>query len=339
MLIFGFGMVLGLALTRDRRFFRSPWFWAGGLLAMIIFLPNLIWNINHHFPFLELQANIRRDGRNVSLGAWTFFLQETRAMLPLTLPIWIGGLWFYLFAKAGKPYRTLGWACVGTFLVIYFLNPRIYYLWPAFPILMAGGSVLWESLLIKPRLRWLRIVYPAAMVVMSVVFAPMLLPVLPVETYIRYAAALHIESPAIEKWQLGPLPQIYASEFGWEEMVATVAQVYQSLPPDVRPKTAIFAQNFGQAGAIDLMGAKYGLPHAISGHQNYFLWGPGDYTGESMIVMQGREETLKQLYSSVEWRAHVSHPYSMPREHFDVFYCRELKQPIAQLWPSVKNWH
>jgi hypothetical protein len=81
------------------------------------------------------------------------------------------------------------------------------------------------------------------------------------------------------------LPQLYASEFGWPEMVATVASVYNNLPPDVRGKTAIFVQDYAQAGAIELFGPKYGLPWAISGHQSYFFWGPGDYTGESMIVM------------------------------------------------------
>jgi hypothetical protein len=166
-----------------------------------------------------------------------------------------------------------------------------------------------------------------------------LLPILPVETYIRYAAVMRLEPPALEKWKLGPLPQIYASEFGWEEMVAQVATVYQSLPPDVRPKTAIFAQNFGQAGAIDLFGPKYRLPPAISGHQNYFLWGPREYTGESVIVMQGRQESLEKLYGSVEKRAHVYHPWSMPREHGDIYFCRGLKTPLQQLWPMVKNWH
>jgi hypothetical protein len=177
------------------------------------------------------------------------------------------------------------------------------------------------------------------MILLGVTLAPMLLPVLPPEVYIPYATALHVEPPAIEKWKLGPLPQIYASQFGWEEMVATVAEVYNSLPPDVRPKTAIFAQNFGQAGAIDLFGPKYGLPKSISGHQNYFLWGPRDYTGETVIVMQGQQDQLEQVYASVEWRAHVSHPYSMPREHFDVFYCRGLKGSLRQMWPMVKNWH
>ena len=121
----------------------------------------------------------------------------------------------------------------------------------------------------------------------------------------------------------GPLPQIFADQFGWEEMAATVARVYNSLPPEVRAKTAIFGQNYGQAGAIDLFGPKYGLPPAISGHQNYFLWGPRDYTGESMIVMDDTQERsgAKSARSATKWRS-VYHPYSMPYEHFDIFYCR-----------------
>ncbi len=339
MLIFGFGLAMGLVLTRERRSFRSRWFWLGMLTAFLVFLPNLIWNIQHHFPFLELQANIRRDGRNVQLGALAFFAEEVRAMLPLTLPIWLGGLWFLFATAKGKPYRVVGWACVVTFGVIYAVNPRVYYLWPAFPVLFAAGGVLWEGWLSRPRLEWVKLAYPLLMIAMGALLAPMLLPVLPVETYIRYAKAMHLGTPAIEKWKLGPLPQIYASEFGWEEMVATVAEVYRSVPPEERAKTAIFAQNFGQAGAIDLFAKKYGLPEAISGHQNYFLWGPRDYTGESVIVIQGRQEQLEKLYASVEKRGHVWHPYSMPREHGDVFYCRGLKMPLAQIWPTVKNWH
>ncbi len=338
MLIFGFGIFAGILLTPLRRSLRSPWIWLAGLLAFLIFLPNLLWNVEHHFPFLELQRNIQRDGRNAQLSAWAFFTQEWQAMLPLSLPIWLGGLW-YFFSERGRAYRAVGWACVVTFAGIYALNPRIYYLWPAFPILMAAGSVLWESWLGAPALRWVKGGYPVLMTVMGVAMAPMLLPVLPIESYLRYSKLMHLEAPTIEKWKLGPLPQVYASQFGWEEMVAQVAEVYNSLPAEARPKTAIFAQNYGQAGAIDLFGAKYGLPKAISGHQNYFLWGPRDYTGESVIVMQGREEKLVQSYGSVEKRAHVSHPYSMPREHFDVFYCRDLKVSLKEAWPSVKNWH
>jgi hypothetical protein len=122
-------------------------------------------------------------------------------------------------------------------------------------------------------------------------------------------------------------------------MVATVAQVYHDLPSDIRHRTAIFGQNYGQAGAVDLFGPKYGLPPAISGHQNYFLWGPRDYTGESVIVMQGQQQELERRFAGVQRVASVYHPYSMPYQHFDVFYCRGLKQPLKAIWPQLKKWN
>ena len=336
MLIFGAGIVVGLLLTPERRALRSPWLWIAGAIAFIIFLPNLLWNIQHHFPFLELQANIRRSGRDVALTPWAFFGQEILAMHPLTLPLWIAGL-YYFFSTSGKPFRVLGWAWVFTAGVIVTLSPRVYYLFPAFPILFAAGAVIWEARLQAQPL-WLKLAWPALLVVTGAVLAPIAIPVLPPETYIRYTKALHLAQPAVETHLLGPLPQIFADQFGWDEMAATVARVYDSLPPEVRPKTAIFGQNYGQAGAIDLFGPKYGLPPAISGHQTYFLWGPRDYTGESVIVMDGRQQDLETRFTSVQKVASVYHPYSMPYEHFDVFYCRGLKQPLKEIWPRVKNW-
>jgi hypothetical protein len=222
--------------------------------------------------------------------------------------------------------------------LILALNPRIYYLFPAFPLLFAGGSVLWERWLAGARVQWVKPVYVASIVLMAAVLAPTMVPLLPVETYIRYSAATHLAPPRIETHRLGPLPQLFADQFGWEEMVATVARVYNGLPADVRARTAIYAQNYGQAGAVDLFGPRYGLPKAICGHQNYFLWGPRDYTGESVIVMEGRQDDLEKRFQVVRKVARVEHPYSMPYEHFDVFYCRGLRLPLKELWPQVKNW-
>ncbi len=338
MLIFGAGLVLGLVLGPGRRLLMSRWLWIGGAIAFLIFLPNLIWNIQHHFPFLELQANIRASGRDVPLGPIAFFRQEILLMHPLTLPIWLAGVWFYFFTEAGKRFRAIGWAWIFTAAVIVTLSPRVYYLFPAFPVLFAGGGVLWEQLLARPRLAWLRVTYPAAMLLAGAVLAPLAIPLLPPETYIRYTKAIGLQQPAIETHELGPLPQIFADQFGWEEMAAAVARVYNSLPPEVRARTAIFAQNYGQAGAIDLFGPKYGLPPAISGHQSYFLWGPRGYTGESMIVMDDRQKTLERLFTRVQKAASVYHPYSMPYEHFDVYYCQGMHPPLAELWPQLKRW-
>jgi 4-amino-4-deoxy-L-arabinose transferase-like glycosyltransferase len=317
MLIFGAGLVFGLLVTPQRRLLASRWLWIGGAIALLILLPNLVWNVQHHFPFLELQANIRRSGRDVPLGPLAFLGEEILTMHPLNLPIWLGGLCFYFFAPAGKPFRALGWAWVFTAAVIVTMSPRVYYLYPAFPVLFAGGGVVLETWL--ARARGMRLAYPALIVVTGAALSPLAIPVLPPGMYIRYTNALHLKPPAIETFKLGPLPQIFADQFGWEEMVAAVARVYQSLPPEIRAKTAIFCQNYGQAGAIDLFGPKYGLPPAISGFQNYFFWGPRNYTGESVIVMAGNQQDLKQRFTSAQRVARVGHPYAMPYEHFDIF--------------------
>jgi len=300
-----------------------------------VFPPNLIWNIQHHFPFLELQANIRRSGRNVDLSPLAFFEQETLAMLPVTLPVWLGGLWFF-FSPRGRLLRPLGWAWLFTAAVIVLLNPRIYYLFPAFPILFAAGGVEWEAWVSRPALR---AGFAALVLVVGVTLAPIAVPVLPVESYIHYSQTMHLQQPAIETHRLGPLPQIYADQFGWEEMVVTVSRAYDLLPPEIRAKTAIFGQNYGQAGAIDFFGPKYGLPNAISAHQNYFYWGPRDYTGESMIIMDDRPEVLARLFDHVEKVARVEHQYSMPYQHFDVFHCTGIKMPMEELWPKIKKWN
>jgi hypothetical protein len=339
MLIFGAGLVLGLALTSERRFLFNRWLWLGGAIAFLIFLPNLIWNVQHHFPFLELQANIRANGRDVPLGPVAFFQQEFLLMNPIALPVWVGGLWFFFFTQAGKRFRAIGWAWIFTAGVIVVLSPRVYYLFPAFPVLFAGGGALWEQLLARPRLAWLKFAYPALMVAVGALLAPLALPLLPPETYIRYTQAIGLEQPRIENHQLGPLPQIFADQFGWDEMAATVARVYNSLPPEIRARTAIFAQTYGQAGAIDLFGPKYGLPPAISGHQSYFLWGPRGYTGESMIVLDDSEEDLARLFAHVQKAASVYHPYSMPYQHFDVYYCQGMHPPLAEMWPHLKRWN
>ena len=260
-------------------------------------------------------------------------------MFPLALPIWLAGVWYFFFHEKGRQFRVLGWAWLVTMAAIMILNPRIYYVWPAFPMLFAAGGVMCEAWLSAPKVQWVKPVWVTASILLGALLAPFTIPVLPVETYIRYSQATGFAPPKIETHKLGPLPQLYADQFGWPEMVAQVAKVFNGLPPEVRARTAIFGQNYGQAGAVDLFGPRYGLPNAISGHQSYFLWGPQDYTGESVIVMEGRQEDLEGRFASVEKAAHVEHPYSMPYEHFDVYYCRGLKMPLKEIWPQVKNWN
>jgi hypothetical protein len=162
--------------------------------------------------------------------------------------------------------------------------------------------------------------------------------VLSPEVYIRYADALHIQQLKIETFATGKLPQLFADRFGWPEMAETTAQAYHSLPPEEQAVAAILTGNYGQAGAIDFYGPGLGLPGAISGHQNYYFWGPGDDTGGVIIALGMNPTVLRTYFADVRPGGTVHHPYSMPYENFTIFVCRGPKRPLNEIWPDLKNW-
>jgi hypothetical protein len=339
MLFFGFGFLAGLLLTKERRFLRSPWLWLGGLLAFLIFLPNLVWEIHRGFPTIELLRNVQRSGRNVSLSSASFLAQQILVMQPLASPLWLAGLWYFLRDDAGRKFRVLGWTYLIILLCFLILKGRVYYLAPAYPMLFAAGAIAFQRFAERGNRAWLKPAYVAALLVTGALVAPFTyFPILPVEKYLAYSRVLHFGPPKIENHKMGPLPQLYADMYGWKEMAEAVAGAYNRLSPEDKQRCAIFGQNYGQAGAIDFFGARMGLPNAISGHQNYFYWGPRNYTGECMIVMGDTPAKLSKSFDSWEKVATVYHPYSMPYQHFDVYLCRRLHLPLAQFWPTTKNW-
>jgi hypothetical protein len=335
MLLFGFALVAALAATRERRLLATRWFWAGGAVAAAIWMPNILWMVRHHFPHLELLANIRAHRRDVSLDPLGFLGYQALQIHPLAVPLALLGLGYLLFHREGRRYRAAGLAFAIALGVLLAVHGRPYYLAPAYPIVLAGGAVALE----RARWSWLPGACAALLAVGGVLIAPTVLPCLPPQGYLRYAQALHIEQPRVENHRLGPLPQLFADRFGWPEMAAEVARIYQALPAQERARAAVFGQNYGQAGAIDLFGPRLGLPKAISGHLTYHYWGPRQYTGEVVIVMDDDRETLERLFEQVERAGAVSHPYSMPYQHFDVFVCRRLRRPLGELWPELKKFN
>jgi len=340
MALFGFALVAGLLMTPERRLMGSRWFCIAGMITALIFLPNLIWMVQHHFPHLEMLANIKRSGRNVAFSPLGFLGLQVLAMQPMALPIWICGLWSFVFGDQGRPYRALGLAYLVTLLTLLVAGGRFYYLAPAYPMLLAGGAVAIERRRASERWRLVRPAYLGLLAVTGALTAPIVLPILPPEMYIRYTHFIGISQPKFEHRQASELPQMLADRLGWPEMAAAVAEVYHSLPANERAQTAIFAQNYGEAGAIDFYGPKLGLPKAISGHANYWYWGPREYTGETMIVLGDKRERLERYFARVEERGSVGHPYAMASEHFTIYLCREPKGwTLDQLWPNLKNWN
>jgi hypothetical protein len=338
MALFVIGVVLGLLLTSQRHLLWDKWFVIGGAIGFLIFLPNLIWMARNGFPFFELLANIREDGRNVSLTPFEFLRDEVMFLNPLTLPLWLGGLAYFFFHPKGKQYRVLGWAFLIVLAALLGADGRTYYLAPGFPMLFAGGAVLFEGWARTPVRRWIEIAYIGLMVVAGVLLAPTSLPVLPPEKYVPYTRALGIAPPEIETANSGQLPQLLADRFGWPEMAQATASVYNSLTPEEQAVTAIFGESYTKAGAIDLYGPALGLPKAIGGHLNYWYWGPRDYTGEIVIALGSDPRELRPLFEECVIAGGVQHKYAMPRENFPIYLCRGIKTPLAELWPEVKKW-
>jgi hypothetical protein len=341
MLFFGFGLVVGLVFTKQRKQFAQPWFWLGGLIALLIFLPNLLWEIHRGFPTIELLRNVQRSGRNTEMGPVLFLVVQAFIMHPLAAPVWIAGLVELLRDREGKGWRVLGLTYVVIMTCMLTMHGRLYYPAPAYPMLFAAGGLVferWFSYLQSGR--WLRPAYIVLLVISGLILAPFAyFPMLTVDQYIAYSRFLHLAPVRIENHRMGPLPQIYADQFGWKEMAQVVADAYYKLPPEQQKSCAIFGQNYGQAGAIDFFGAKMGLPNALSAHQNYFYWGPRGYTGECVIVMDDNPERLSELWQDVQKVGTVYHPLSMPYQHFDVYLCRRPKfGSLQNLWPQIKRW-
>jgi len=336
MAFFVLGVLVGVMATPERRLLKSKWIWLGALAALAIFLPNFIWLVRHNFPFLELMHNIRQTHRDVVRGPVAFLGDQAMIMGPPLFPIWAAGIaWLFV----GRRYRVLGWTYLVMLGLFIALRGKNYYLAPAYPMLFAAGAIAFERATLT-RWRWVPSAYLCLLVVAGVVFLPISVPVLAPETFIRYQKATGLEPPRAENQNNGPLPQYFADEFGWEDMVQKVALVYHSLPADQRAKTMIFASGgYGEAGAIDFFGPKYGLPKAISPHQNYWYWGPRNYDGTSAIILGSDGSGDREHFESVEVVDQVSHPYSRRDEWFPLLLCRGLKFNLQQAWPNMKHWN
>ncbi|HTP87654.1 MAG TPA: glycosyltransferase family 39 protein [Bryobacteraceae bacterium] len=337
-LFLGIGITVGLLLTPARAAFAKPWIWLGAAIAFALIVPNLAWNVRNHFPFLELMANIRRTNYNMSFTPLQFFGIQVTFLLPFNLLVWLPGLCWYLFAAEGRRWRALGIAWIVIAAIMFLPNGKPYYLLPAYPMLLAAGGVALEKWLARPRLAWCRSTLVWTLVCAGISALPFALPVLPPELYVRYSGWMHFSPPVIIRGQFGQLPHFFADQFGWPEMAAAVARAYNGLPAEERAKTAILAQRYGEAGAVDLFGERQGLPAAICGHQNYYLWGSRGYSGESAIAYGFSRERLEFWFASVEDAGTVDHPWSPEHEHFTVFHCRAPKRPLQELWPELKNW-
>jgi dolichyl-phosphate-mannose-protein mannosyltransferase len=337
-LYFSLAMVIGLALSAQRKYFRSLWLYVGGVIAIAFLIPYLIWNAMHGWPTIEFWAAY--GNKVYQASPVEFFLQQILIMHPFTFPLWLMGL-TYLFSKRGAVYRPFGWMYIVLFLIFMLQHAKNYFLAPIYPVLFAAGAVSFEQIVeMNHRRAWLKPAYVALLVVGGIVIAPLAVPILPLQATVSYVRSLSGTDVKSEKFDTGVLPQHFADRFGWEEMAAKAGEIYHSLPAADQASACIFAGNYGEAGALEFYGPRYGLPHVISGHNNYYIWGPDGCSGENVILIgAGDLQDLQQVFSDVQEAGRTHCEYCMPYENdLPIFVAHGLKAPLEQLWPGVKTF-
>jgi hypothetical protein len=348
MTFFLVALLIALILTPQRRILFTKWAALGTALLILIALPNLLWQVQNHWPTLEFLRNGQLGNKSIKLSPIGFTLKQWVNMGPFLAFIWVAGL---VRVLRRKQERWLGITFVLFFVIMMLEHAKDYYVSPIYPILFAAGGIAWETRFAHRR--WVKQdrafafpVYAATLILGAIFILPLSLPLMPPAQWLAYTHATgldHITTNS-ETFSSGPLPQFYADRFGWQEEVDQIQHVFDSLPPERQKITGIVCENYGEAGAVDFLG--HGLPPALSGQNNYFLWGPRGYNGDSLIVVERTTpEHLLNFVDHVEVVGHTGTPYSMPFEHKTIFLVSGRKLDanghrfsLIDQWPSKKDY-
>ena len=323
------GIALGVIVTPARRFLKSPWLWGGAALAVLIFSPNLVWQVQHNFVTLQFTATIH--SRDVGQGRTASFLLDQLyvCLNPASIYLFVMGMIFYWRDPDGRPYRLLGWAFVVPFLLYLILQGRDYYQAPAYPVVIAAGAYLVErrarsALNPARRGRWAALY--GGLAVGAVLGLAFTLPIAPINSG-WWKAQIAVDNNLLD-------------EIGWPDLVQATARVRDALPQADLPRLGILAGNYGEAGAIDLYGPAYGLPRAISGINSYWLRGYGDPPPQTVIVVGFNGGSLSQYFASCSYAGRIDNSYGVANEesiyHPDIFVCRDLRAPLPELWKTFQ---
>ncbi|MFN2450264.1 MAG: glycosyltransferase family 39 protein [Candidatus Baltobacteraceae bacterium] len=336
-LFFGIAAVAALLLAPGRRVLFTPWFAAGAALAILIALPNALWQAHYGFPMIELLRN-GQHGKNVMVSPQTFLLLQLLVTNPLLSLIWLTGL-VWALSKPDLRWIAYLWAILMALMIA--AHGKMYYPGDVYPVAFALGGVALERLLSNAALRAAAL---GVAVAAGIAMAPLVLPILSEPDAVAYgqglSRTLHINAPKTEHHRSGPLSDDFADMHGWPQLAQTVASLYDALPPDEKRVAAIAASNYGEAAAIDFFGAAYGLPPAISGHNQYFLWGTHGYSGEVLIDIDGDCGAGMHLYRSARRAAVFSAPWAIAYEQgLPIMVCRGIDKPLQQIWTRVKNYN
>jgi len=322
------GLVVGVLATDLRKHLKNKWLWCGVVISVVIWLPNLIWQAHHNFVLFDFLQDIH--ARDIREGKARGFLPGQLKLTLFAFPLWMAGLYFYLFSPRGRRYRMLGYMYVVPLLMFVIAKGREYYIAPTYPMLYAAGSVGAEAWLesVRPRrASILRRLVWTVLVVDIAMAAAFTLPLAPVNS-VWFKMAKQVNG------------DFQCEEIGWPELVETVAQIRDSLPTQDRVHLGILATNYGEAGAVNLYGAQYGLPRAISGVNSFWEQGYGNPPPQVVIVLGLPRELVDTKFSACQLAAHSWNHFKVPNEetlqHPDIFVCRGLLQSWPEFWKDFR---
>lgn len=333
MLVFVFVLFVGLMATRHRSMLQTKWPYVSGAIAGVLFLPHVIWQIVHGWPTLEF-IRITQEYSIYPLSIAGFLWQIILTLNPLTTPLWIGGLLFFLFGMNGKKYRVFGMLALMFLLVYSVQRSKVYYVYPIIPLLFAGGAIAMERFFKKIRWIWLRVGTVAFTALAGIILLPFGLPVLPMEYFIPYSNTIGLTRHLkVQRGDRVDLPIHFALRFGWREMVENVARAYGILDPGEKRGCVLITNNYSKAGAINYYRRDYGLPEAVSGHNNHRFWVPDSHDLKAAVVIGIEKDFLDTYFNDVELFMVHDHPYAATWEvNQEIFVCRD---PIVS-WQEVK---
>lgn len=320
------GISGALLLTPERRYLKSRWLWYGAALSVLIFLPNLIWEARHGFisvHFLEY-IHLRDIGEGRTSGFIPHqFLLNSNVMLT---PLWLAGLYYFLADREGKRYRLFGWLYLIPMVLFLALKGRDYYAAGLYPLLFAGGSVLWDRWMRPAWARVAQVATFAAIALGGYGVGRALLPLGPISTS-NYALRVNGE---------------LREEVGWTNLVAEVARIRDSLPSTEQAHLGIITGNYGETGAIDVYGPRYGLPPAISGTNTAWYRGYGNPPPQTLIVVGLSREDADRTFQSCRFAGHNGNPYGIENEestdHPDIFVCGPPQRPWPEFWKRFQSF-
>jgi hypothetical protein len=332
--LFAAGLALGVVLTRRWRVLRARELWLGLLLAAAAFAPHVAWQVAHDWPTAEVIANAR-ELKLVALGPFGFLAAQLELMGPINVFCALGGLAWLLVAPAAAPVRPLALAALVPLATFALTVSKPYYYAPAYTLLFPAAAVAVAEL-IESRL--VRSLLTVATIVQWVA-APLAKPLLSADATAAYQAALGVTPRSDEKQELGRLSQSFADMHGWRTLAEDVAAATAQLPAAEREKVCFFGDNYGQAGAIDYFRAELVLPPAISGHNNYALWGPGRCTGSVLLFLARDSLDAARVFATVEpLRVHQCGDCLPSENNVTIWVGRDLIEPLQTLWPTLRHF-